>query len=156
MLRRCHKLRIQSSDAEDIVQNVLMRVVRYGLDYDPDKGRFRGWLGKLLRQCIHNHVKTGKNVPRELAEDTAGKVDAGWTADFNAHVLKTAMDKIRNRYDGSQWKAFELTWIEAHKPSEVAKALEKSVTWVYKATCLIRQDLLQAVRDITDDEPMVG
>ena len=62
----CRHWRLQASDADDIVQEVLASVARQikDFEYDPTKGRFRGWLGTITSNKIKTFL-TRKNKRNE-------------------------------------------------------------------------------------------
>src|SRR5688500_7899230 len=50
----CRRLGLQDADAQDASQeefSLLRRAIRQ-FEYDPAKGRFRGWLGTIVRQQV--------------------------------------------------------------------------------------------------------
>src|SRR5262245_44373845 len=50
---------LQEADAADVAQEVLTQVARSigGFDYQPERGRFRGWLGAVVRSKLARFFK---------------------------------------------------------------------------------------------------
>src|SRR5437868_2323546 len=65
-------------DAEDVAQKVFARVsaaIR-GFAYQREKGRFRDWLGSIVRNEVFRHWKKEENHPQGQGGDNAALVDA--------------------------------------------------------------------------------
>ena len=43
--------------AQDIVQNLAYRVIRYLDKYDPNKGTFETWVNKIFKNCYKDFLK---------------------------------------------------------------------------------------------------
>src|SRR5262249_60536618 len=48
---------LQDADASDVAQKVIARVYRvlHKFEYDPERGRFRDWLGTITNREVINH-----------------------------------------------------------------------------------------------------
>src|SRR5688572_20994005 len=119
--RYCASQGLQPADAHDATQEVFLLVSQAirRFQYDPERGRFRGWLGKLTWRTIRKQQKQ-TNVPDkavgEFHDDSAfdqleGDVDPAWVEEFNARVCQAALQHIRPEFDAEVWRTFELTWI---------------------------------------------
>ena len=140
--RFCLKRGLQDADARDITQNVFaqvgQRIRRF--DYDPARGLFRGWLGKLTRNEIVDYSnRLGQSVSEqqytdagEAIDQTEGTVDAAWIDEFNAYIYNCALARIRSEFTPECWRAFEMVWIEDRPAPEVAAELNKKPEWIYK------------------------
>jgi RNA polymerase sigma-70 factor (ECF subfamily) len=89
---------LQDADAADVTQEVLAKVARSMRDfaYQPERGRFRDWLGLLTHRTLLNWLEkqrgqisaTGGNDSGDaLTRVVAPDADSEWTAEFNQHVL---------------------------------------------------------------------
>ena len=52
VLNYCRKRGLQEADAQDVTQTVIERVRRFIHRYDPQAGRFRGWLARITQNEI--------------------------------------------------------------------------------------------------------
>ncbi len=127
----CRKSGLQEADAADVAQEVLKQVSQSirGFVYDKEKGRFRDWLRTVARHKVHRflerrqrglEIAAGSDPLNGAAE---GVADAEWTDDFQAHVLKVALEQIKPRFEPNTWQAFERTWISG---VEAAPGRERS------------------------------
>ena len=133
----CVKRGLNHADAADVVQEVMRGVSRAmpGFQYDPEKGRFKGWLFTAVRNAISAHFRKASRRPVtpgetrllsivEAEPDEREKLD--WEHDYQRQLLGWAMDQIRDEFGENVWKAFEQTALRGRDPSELAEELGMS------------------------------
>lgn len=111
--------------------------------YEPSKGRFRGY----LKACVAHEVQrlrttAAGSARREHAaavmldqtNDSDEQAARAWDAEWEAHQLKQAMERVRASYaDSATFEAFHRTCV-LHQPAEqVATELRLSRDSVYQA-----------------------
>lgn len=65
----CYRYASDMDEAKDMVQNTFIRVFNHLGDYDPDKGRFSTWIGRIaIREAIAVKRKNKKLVFTESLE----------------------------------------------------------------------------------------
>ena len=120
----------------DVFSELVFRMVTF--EYDPSKGRFRGW----LKTVTHNLMaKLERDVfPQVLDDDSpldtmeAGEdLAARLAAEFDLEQLDRAKDKVRDRVEPHTWAAYLATAEESRKPAEVAQELGMKVGTVFQA-----------------------
>jgi RNA polymerase sigma factor (sigma-70 family) len=145
---------LQKDDAEDITQEVLIEVARgiRNFTYQPEKGRFRDWLGTMTWRRIARHWNAGKTqtTTAEL-EPSISIPDSEWIDEYQAAVLRTALENIRPRYAEVTWKAFWHTWKEGATAAVVAEQLGIPIEIVYNAKSRVLKHLEIEVLRIADD-----
>jgi RNA polymerase sigma-70 factor, ECF subfamily len=152
--RYCRKRGLQDADARDAAQEVLSRVIGAirKFEYDPARGRFRGWLGLLTRQALYRH---GKEASRRDGEpwtvDVESEADPEWIEEFNARVYRCAIERIRAEFDDDTWNAFDAVWTRDEKPANVAHALGRRTPWIYKAKFKVLKRLKEEVEYLAAD-----
>lgn len=159
----CHRRGVQEADAVDLVQEVLTQVVVSirSFEYDPARGRFRDWLGAVARSKLARHwravTRPGVASTAIDPDQLAGPgVDAEWAGELDAHLLHLALGRIRDGFDPSNWRAFELTWLGGRPAAEVAAVVGVPVAQVYVAKSRIAKRLEEEVRFLSDDVPHLG
>jgi RNA polymerase sigma factor (sigma-70 family) len=111
--------------------------------YDPARGRFRDWLGTVVRNKIAEHRRRPANRLRgaggdsdncalEQAADEPGP-DAVWEAAFENSLLLTLLDAVRRETDARTYLAFELLSFEGMSGVQAARITGLSRNAVYKA-----------------------
>ena len=77
----CYRFTGSSSDAEDLTQEVFIRLYRTMASYEPDKGSFNTWLTTLTRNMLVDHFR------RTRQERVTDSMDAAPAADEDAPTL---------------------------------------------------------------------
>jgi RNA polymerase sigma factor (sigma-70 family) len=122
--------------AYDVFAELIFRMINF--EYDPSKGRFRGW----LKTVTHNMMaKLKKDMipqqdddhdPLDLAEadeDLAARL----ATEFDLELLEIARERVRCRVQPHTWRAYVATAEEWRKPVEVARELGIKVGTVFQA-----------------------
>jgi RNA polymerase sigma factor (sigma-70 family) len=159
--RYCRGRGLQDADAADVTQQVLSNVHRAieDFEYDPQRGRFRDWLGTIaFRELIRHQAKDqrlgkgqGEGQGDCVAARVNGPVDSAWLEEFNAHIFAVALDRVRLEVDEPSWQAFDWTWLGDIKPQEAAQRLGRSLAWVYKARFRVVNRLRSEIEFLTND-----
>lgn len=68
----CYRFTGSSRDAEDLTQDVFLKVYRNLNTFDIERGSFQVWLTSLTRNMLVDHFR------RTRAEQTTHSLDAGW------------------------------------------------------------------------------
>jgi RNA polymerase sigma factor (sigma-70 family) len=160
----CRKHGLQEADAADVAQEVLAGVARSvrTFRYQPERGRFRDWLGTVTRskmnRYLHNQAQGargagGDDADASLDELAAIQADTEWTAAFNASVLQVALERIRPHFEPPSWQAFESVWVENRPAAEVARELGLGVAAVYVAKSRVLKRLHDEILMLAEDIP---
>ena len=104
ILRYCHRCGLQHSDAEDVRQIVLMSLASAlrSFEYRPQRGRFRSYLGRVVRNAVTRHAtRPDGRIPVLCMDETAADAtdeprDGQWEQEWVAHHLRQAMQTIRD------------------------------------------------------------
>jgi len=167
VLRYCRLRGLQDADAADVTQEVMVQVARSvrSFRYSPERGRFRDWLGTIVRRRVNRHLTTKKlgtaGVGGDLTSEAAinpraNSADAEWTAEFNAQILRTALDRVRPLFGAPIWDAFASVWLNNRTAAETASTLRVSLEAVYVAKSKVLKRLEQEVLELAEDLPLAG
>jgi RNA polymerase sigma-70 factor (ECF subfamily) len=157
----CRRWGLQSADAEDVTQEVLLRLARRLRDfsYDPAKGRFRGWLQTVAHNAWRD-LRDGRRragwgsadarVQRllEEQEDPSGLAEA-LEEQFQAELYREAQMRVQLRVSRDTWRAFELLAIEGRPGGEVAAMLRMKVAAVYTARHRVQKMLAAEIQKLS-------
>jgi len=130
--------------AEDVVQEVMLKIFerRDVFLYDASRGRFRDWLGTVVRNQVAQYRRSPSGRARVLPgespafrekETGEGSPDTLWERAFENAVLLAILDVIRREVDPRDYLAFELTTLSGMEPAGVAAITGLSRNAIYKA-----------------------
>ena len=153
MVAYCRKRELRHADTSDIVQNV-MRSVSLALknfQYDPEKGKFKGWLFTSLRNAISSHFRKQAKTPITTsdtnltimmdAQAEAPEIER-WEKDYRQRLLAWSMEKVRPEFGERTWRAFEETAVNGREFEDVASELDMTVN----ALTVARHRIIKRVR----------
>ena len=138
----CIYRKLQPTDAEDVMQSVLLRLAKQiqAFDYDPQQS-FRGWLRRITENAIKDfylaaarHVpgKGGSGILALLAEEPAQQELVERLAEaFDLELLDLAKSRARQRVNDTRWLSWQLTAEQGMSGKEAAAQLDISVATVY-------------------------
>jgi RNA polymerase sigma-70 factor (ECF subfamily) len=139
-------------DAEDLVQEVLIKLVREVPAYRRSEGQsFRGWLFRVtVNQCRDfRHRKATRTLPPDdglsgVADDApAAEVEE---AEYRRLIVGRALEVIRRDSNDATWAAFRGLMVEGRSAADVAAGLGISVNAVW----LVRHRVVRRLREEFD------
>ncbi len=158
----CQRKNLQDSDAADVSQEVLKTLCKAlrGFEYQPERGRFRDWLGKVThREILHfwkrrqQQASTSSTNTQEI--DASTEDSRSWDDHFHSELLQTAMQRVRHEFEESTWSIFLQLWFEDRPPEEVAARFGTSVGSAYVAKSRVLKRLRAEVLMLSDDLPVL-
>lgn len=154
---------LQDADAADLTQDALAEVARCirSFEYRPERGRFRDWLGLLIRRKLSKRLRQTTREPAAVARCEAGgfeavdvaDTDAEWDDEFNARILQAALDRCRPHFEPSTWQAFQAVWIDRKSASQAARDLAVPIDAIYLAKSRVLKRLEAEVLILAEDAP---
>jgi RNA polymerase sigma-70 factor (ECF subfamily) len=140
--------------AEEVVQEAMLAVFNHrdAFTYDPARGRFRDWLGTVVRNLVARRRRAANDRIRPLADDAAlaaavdpaDQPDEAWDRDFDRATLASLLDVVRHEVTGPTYQAFELAVLHEMPGHEVARITGLSRNAVY----LARRRVLARLREL--------
>lgn len=145
---------LQSSDAEDLVQDVLSVVARDvgAFQHNGRRGAFRRWLKQILINRLRNFWRSRKYRPTvgggtdyqlhlEQLEDPDSALSAVWDREHDEIVLARLWAMIRPRFSEQTCSAFRRQVMDGLSAAEVARELGMSVNAVLIAKSRVLKEL---------------
>ena len=153
----CARDRLEPSEIDDLIQTVMVNVFRSGeyFRYDPSKGRFRDYLGKVVQNAIIDMLrKRRRSVPGDPRAEAAGRdgFEAMWREEWERHLLAQAMVELRSRVEVATFQAFDLYAMQGLPPKQVGEFLGIGVSQVYVAKSRCLATLREIVADLRSRE----
>jgi RNA polymerase sigma-70 factor (ECF subfamily) len=161
----CRKWDLQEADAQDVAQDVLLRLARKMKDftYDPSRS-FRAWLKTLTSHAWSDFVKararpgqgSGDSVVRSALESAAAREDLvkHLEEEFDRELLEEAMLRVRLRVAPQTWQAFRLTALEGLAGAEAAARIPMQVAQVFVAKRRVQKMLREEIARLEGASPV--
>jgi RNA polymerase sigma factor (sigma-70 family) len=159
----CRRWGLQRADAEDVCQDVLMRVARQMRAFEYQKGKsFRAWLKTLTRRALSDWFESARRPGRgtghssigavldsvEAREDLAARIEA----EFDLELLEVAAARVKSRVDPSTWEAFHLTAVKGLSGAEAAERTCLKVANVFVAKGRVQKMIKDELITLEQDE----
>ena len=149
---------LRAQDADDILQDVLMGFFRVSseFEYDPEKGRFRGYLKRVTLNAIRARFRRkrpsqnfdGSWEPPALDQNT----DVIWDRQWTEQLLYRAMAEARANVEERTWKAFELYGLRGAAVDAVCEETGMTPDAVRHAKMRITKQIRELVDQMRKDE----
>jgi RNA polymerase sigma-70 factor (ECF subfamily) len=157
--RWCRQWQLQDADAEDVTQDILMRLAQKlrAFTYEPSRS-FRGWLKTLAHHAWRNFVDSPRRAQAasggnqaweqmqtlEARDDLLRKLQEA----FDHELLEAAKVRVRLRVAPHTWEAFRLVALEGRPVAEVAAAVQLQVAMVYVAKSKVQKMLQEEIQQL--------
>jgi RNA polymerase sigma-70 factor (ECF subfamily) len=162
--RMARKRGMQDADAQDLAQNVLMRVAG-AIDQwektDPTT-RFRHWLRRVAKNAIitaltkspKDAAAGGTDMQQLLSEqpETAMAIEQELALEYLREQYHRAAAIVQTDVTAETWRAFELSVIDGKPCDEVAVLIGKSTGTVYAARSRVMRRLHDQVQRLEEGE----
>ena len=146
--------------AEEVVQEVMLAIFRSKslFTFDRAKGRFRDWLGGVVRNTtalirrrpdrrldkLAQPLANDARPEELLIDEKEGTPDQQWEAAFERNVLAALLDLVRKEVSPKTYQAFEFTAIHGLSGEEAASLTGQTRNAVY----LARAKVLRRLREL--------
>lgn len=161
ILAWCRHWGLQSADASDVMQSVLLKLVgaMQTFEYDPSRS-FRAWLKTLTQHAWLDTVRSvrGNVLAGEAATARLDSIEARddlvqeLQQTYERELLELAMQRVRLQVLPRTWEAFQRTVLEGQPPAQVAAALQTTLVNVYKSRSNVQKRLADEVKHLEGGE----
>lgn len=152
----CRKWNLQEADAQDVTQNVLLKLAEKLRDfcYDPARS-FRAWLKTIAQHACSDFMASrqrpglgsGDSGVARLLDAAEAREDLlrHLEQEFDREILEEAMHRIRLRVAPQTWQAFWLTAVDGVSGAAAAARIPMQVAQVYVAKRRVQKMLQEEV-----------
>jgi RNA polymerase sigma-70 factor (ECF subfamily) len=157
----CLNWGLQDSDADDVAQEVLVKLFAAlgRFQYDPSRS-FRAWLKTVTQHAWSDFLAERRRDPgrnSERIETIADSAEARSDLErqlevaFDRELLEVAMHHVKNRVKDATWDAFRLTALEGLSGVDAAGRLGIPVANVFVAKHRVQKMLQEEVRILKNE-----
>ena len=157
------RYQLQGTDADDVTQEVLIAVSKDipGFEHNGRTGAFRAWLRGILVNRLREFWRSrsrkvtaggdsSMQVQIDQLADPKSELSQIWNQEHDQHVLRGLLLVVREEFQATTWKAFEMSTIEGMKAKDVAEKLEISRNAVFVAKSRVLARLRTEAEGIVD------
>jgi len=154
ILRYARRRGLQSADCEDVRQLVMLNLSKSlrNFEYQPEKGRFRDYLGRVVRNAVHaqfarpktalaaldSHVLATVSAPEEAAADDV------WEQEWMNHHYRLALAALRETFEPRSLAVFDRL-LNGETVAAVAESSGLSEPAVHKVKQRIRDRMKELI-----------
>jgi RNA polymerase sigma-70 factor (ECF subfamily) len=166
ILTWCLRRGLPSAWAEDLTQEIWLKLLREIHTYDPAKGRLRSWLKAVVNNTLTDYWRRQGGKPdrtgvggsaflRRLADIADPQAADELSSAIERRVNNSAAEvlkRVRDRLHETTWQAFYQTLVERRPAKDVARELGISVASVYKDTYRVKRMLHKEYSHVQPNE----
>lgn len=153
LLAYARRLGLPAQDAADLVQEVLLILVRQLPRFVHDgQHSFRGWLRTVARNCWLNHCRRRRLVPLDTNDEPASPDSAEEfiEREYLHSLARRALKLMQTDFEPTTWKACWETAVEGRSAAEVAAELGITPGAVYVARSRVLARLRQELQGLME------
>jgi RNA polymerase sigma factor (sigma-70 family) len=155
----CRHWQLQQADAEEVTQEVLLKLARKmaTFAYDPSRS-FRAWLKTVAHHAWRDFVDgrrrpgigSGDTQVLELLQTVQARDNLVEHLDeeFARELLDEAMGRVQLRVQPHTWQAFHLLVMEGLSGADVGERLNMKVATVFVARSKVQKMIQEEVRKL--------
>src|SRR5262245_26939405 len=157
------RYRVQASDADALVQEVLAVMVRElpRFEHSGQAGSFRSWLRNIAANRMRSFWRAGRCRPAatgdsdfaqmvQQIEDPDSPLSLVWNRQHDEHVLGRLLELMELEFEATTVQAFRRTALEAAPVEKVAEELGISTAAVYIARSRVLRRLREEAAGLID------
>jgi len=157
------KYGVQPFDADDLVQDVLLVVLKNlkSFDHNGRPGAFRAWLRLILVNRLRNfwrergrqlRAQGALDIDRQLLEleDPASALSQLWNRQHDQHVLRKLLELTQPQFSGETWQVFNRVAMDGERADIVATEMGISLNAVFIAKSRVLSSLRREAAGLID------
>jgi RNA polymerase sigma-70 factor, ECF subfamily len=155
ILTWCRRRGLSLASAEDLAQDIWLKLVHDIHKYDPTKGKMRSWLKAVVNNALTDFWRRQRSKPERdgiggtaflqrlgafASPDAADELSIAIESQAGSSAADL-LERVRSRVHETTWQAFYQTLVEKRPAKTVADELRISIAAVYKYTYRVKQML---------------
>ncbi len=161
LLAYLRKQGLKEFDANDVVQDIFVKLLGRIHTYKREKCSFRSWLYSVAHNALIDHARRLAsrkraldgwvlNVLRATPSDSV-RMEEEWAAMHRERILKHALKVVRARVSSRVWACFVQRVFHNHPAAEIARDLNLEPNAVYVNACRVMKLVRTFCEDFDED-----
>ena len=145
-------------EVDDILQDVMLGFFKQSrlFEYDPAKGRFRGYLKRITLNAIRDRYRRKRpsvGLPEDFdPPEKQSEMNAAWDREWTEHLLRRALEKVRTNIQPKTLEAFERYGVRGEPVASVAQDLKMSEASIRHAKMRVLDQMREEIARMRIDE----
>ncbi|MCE9619785.1 MAG: sigma-70 family RNA polymerase sigma factor [Planctomycetes bacterium] len=145
-------------EVDDILQDVMLGFFRQSrvFEYDPAKGRFRGYLKRITLNAIrdrHRRKRPGVGLPEDFdPPERESHLSAAWDREWTEHLVRRALEKVKTNIQPKTLEAFDRYGVRGEPIASVASDLGMSEAAIRHAKMRVLDQMRDEIVRMRADE----
>lgn len=160
MLRRfAAAFGLDPAGADEVAQDCMAQIAQHiqQFEYDPTKGRFKGWLRTVLNNAVRKRLRDRHEFEAETHHfDGAASPEPAPDDVFEdlwmTEHLRFCLKQLRREVEESSYQAFQMHVLEQHSVEEVCKQLSMTPNQLYKIKWRVTQRIGEKMKELLCEE----
>ena len=154
------KMDINLSEQDDLFQEIMLKLFQNLKSYSRAKGRFRSWLGTVIRNCVLNYLRDQKKLTdkTDVLNENLQLICTGETEEleqtiqeeWHNYVMDLALQKLSRIFDENIIRCFKMT-LAGEPPEKIANELNIAKESVYTLRSRFKTRLTAEIRQIIEN-----
>jgi RNA polymerase sigma-70 factor (ECF subfamily) len=150
---------LTTTDAEDVTQHCLAAIADHigAFDYDPRRGRFKGWLRTLVNNRVRNLLRDRREKQPAtgafdaLADESPAPEDEFERIWMQEH-LWFCLRELRGQVDAVTYQAFERHVLQQQPAEQVCRDLSITPGNLYTIRWRLERKVAARLKELLDDD----
>jgi RNA polymerase sigma-70 factor (ECF subfamily) len=152
---------LEKPEANDVIQDVYVKLLSKIQTYDRAKCRFRTWLFTVAQRTLIDHARRRASYKRALdgwaaqvlkadpSEST--RMEEQWTKIHREKILAHALKAVRARVSSRAWTCFQQRVLLNRPAAEIAAELKMEPSSVYVSVCRVMKRVREVCEEFDED-----
>jgi RNA polymerase sigma factor (sigma-70 family) len=159
------RMELNTEDCDDLVQDILLKLWKSLESYDMEKGRFRTWLGRVVRNAAYDSfaavtsrralMETEREMAETIRSTPASDVEKLIEEEWMLYMTSFAMERLRGIFSGEAVNVFSLS-LDGIPADEIAKQLNLTRDSVYTLKNRVKARFIQEVHALMQEMEFNG
>ncbi|MBT8046018.1 MAG: sigma-70 family RNA polymerase sigma factor [Pontiella sp.] len=151
------QMELNTEECNDLVQDILLKLWKNLKSYDPEKARFRTWLGRVVRNAAYDYFSKAKTQSKLLEEEramaeticstSASELETMIAKEWELYMTSYAMERMRGIFSGEALNVFSMS-LDGVPTEVIAQRLNLNRDSVYTLRNRVKSRLIKEVHAI--------
>ena len=155
-----NKMSISPDEQEDLAQEIVLKLYQNLEAYSHQKGKFRNWLGTVIRNSTLNYLDREKrlrdknerflNSLETIQQQKESELEGSIQREWQEYLLELALKNLSQILDSNIIECFKMT-LENVPVEEISNRLGVTVSTVYTLRKRIKPRLIKEMKRLRED-----